>query len=183
MIQNVKKSYTNKEWEQREDYYKNACGALNLDETPTTTTVMALTAKIDDILSEALLDLSYIKRSYDMYKTSMTLEEKESFTILKQQQLASGNKITENDVKGLVVTYLKKKPISQNSKASIYDTVQYYSYRLAFIESVVKILTEKKAGLITDNTMLKIEANMTLQGTANNNNIDTSNIDDIPAYI
>ena len=74
MIQNVKKSYTNKEWEQREDYYKNACGALNLDETPTTTTVMALTAKIDDILSEALLDLSYIKRSYDMYKTRVTLE-------------------------------------------------------------------------------------------------------------
>lgn len=168
MISDVKECYSNQDWHNREEYYKKACGQIILNPNPTTKDVMALTAYIDNILSEALLELSYVKRSYLMYKTKMTLSEKEAFLICKQNSLATepNKKITENDVKGLVVQYLKNTPFG-NTKRSIYDIVQLYEYRLTFIESVVKILTEKKAGIITDNAMLKIESSLSPDTTQN----------------
>lgn len=168
MINDVKESYSNNDWHTREDYYKQACGQIILNPNPTTKDVMSLTAYIDNILSEALLELSYVKRNYLMYKTKMTLSEKEAFLICKQNSLATEptKKITENDVKGLVVQYLKNNHY-ENTNLSIYDIVQLYEYRLTFIESVVKILTEKKAGIITDNAMLKIESNLS-QDNINN---------------
>ena len=166
-IQDVKSAYSSTDWNIREDYYKNACGGITIPPQPTTKDIMRLTAEIDAILSEALLELAYIKRNYSNYKTKMTLAEKEAFLLCKQTGLATNQKITEKEVTGMVVKYLKDHPLD-GAKHSIYTLVHNVEYRLTFMESVVKILTEKKAGLISDNTMLKIEASLSDVGQTSN---------------
>ena len=79
--------------------------------------------------------------------------------LLKDDFAAFINSLNENEVKGLVVKYLRSHPI-YGMKHDIYTLVQSVEYRLTFIESVVKILTEKKAALISDNAMLKIESSI-----------------------
>lgn len=163
-IQNVKEAYTMSEWTAREQYYIKECAAIVLPQDPDPKSIMRLTSQIDDVLAESLMDQAYIKRRYLDYKTKMGLAEKEYFVTLKQQYSnptgsAAPMKLTENEVKGLVVKYLRSHPI-YGMKHDIYTLVQSVEYRLTFIESVVKILTEKKAALISDNAMLKIESSI-----------------------
>lgn len=163
-IQNVKEAYTMSEWTLREQYYAKECAAIVIPREPDSKSIMMLTSQIDDVLSEALMDLAFIKRRYLDYKTKMGLAEKESFVTVKQTNLnttGSGapSKLTENEIKGLVVKYLRSHPIF-GMKHDIYTLVQSVEYRLTFIESVVKILSEKKAGLIADLSMIKLEASI-----------------------
>lgn len=155
----LKESYSINEWKQREQYYIQQCQSIIIPPEPTTKDVMQITSKIDTLLSEALFDLSHIKRNLSLYKNKMNLAEKEAFVICKQQQIAQSNKVTENEVKGLVVQYLKTHPLD-NGKYSIYVLMQNTEYRYTFIESVVNILTEKKGSLISDSAMMKIESSL-----------------------
>jgi hypothetical protein len=161
-VSNVKETYTMQEWKGREQYYVQEVGKINLPVDPNTKDIMRLEAAIDSLLTEAMLDLAYIRRRYQYLDAQMKLAEKETFSILKQNPPSglTNTKLTENDIKGFVVKYLKSHPIIPNSKIDIYTMVQATEERLLFIEMVVKMLTEKKGALVTDNGMLKIEASV-----------------------
>lgn len=162
-INDIKKSYTIQEWERREDYYTKACARIVIPEDPTSKDIMRIESEIDKLLTEALFDLANIKRKTLDYKMKMQLAEKEAFVLVKNGQVGNidpSKKLTENEVKGVVVTYLKSAPFNGTS-ADIYTIYQNTEYRFAFIESVVKILSEKKSALVADSGMLKIENTVT----------------------
>ena len=156
-LQDVKEAYTTLEWNAREKYYIAECAKIIVPSDPTPKLIMNITSEIDTLLSEALMDLAFVKRKFLDYKTKMNLAEKEYFVAIKQQSTV---KLTENEVKGSVTSYLRSHPI-YNMKHDIYTLVQSVEYRLTFMESVVKILTEKKASLISDSAMMKIETALT----------------------
>ena len=167
---NVKEAYTNQDWANRESYYVQEVGKINLPTDPNSKDIMRIVAEIDGLLSEATLECSYLRRKFQDLETKMKLSEKETFIILKQQNNAPTGagapaKLTESDVKGLVVKYLRSNPI-HGMKSDIYTVLQSVEYRLVFIEAVVKMLTDKKMSIFADKAMIAIEAGM---GGGNNN--------------
>jgi hypothetical protein len=157
----IKEAYTTQEWTQKEAYYVQAVSKIKLPADPNTKDVMRLESEIDQLLTEAMLDLAFIKRKYEALDMQMKLSEKETFSILKKNppSALAGTKLTENDIKGMVVSYLKGRPV-QNAKLDIYTMLTATEQRFIFIDTVVKMLTERKSSLIIDTGMLKIESNL-----------------------
>lgn len=170
-IANVKQVYRPQEWEEREQYYITEASKIILPVTPTSTDIMRITANIDSLLSEVLLEQAYVGRKYEDLDMKMKLAEKETFAILKQGNgtvpgsvantttVAAASKLTENDVKGLVVKYLGSHPLP-GFKVDIYSLIQAVQPRKGFVDAVVKILVEKKGALISDLSMIKLEASI-----------------------
>ena len=158
-VMNVKQTYSVSEWAQREDYYVQELSRLTIPSDPSTKDVMSLNAKIDAMITEANLEFGYIDRNYQYYVTLMKNAEKECFSTVKSSQLAAGNKVTENDIKGLTVSYLKNNPIG-NMPANIYDMVNGMEKRHRFMEAVLSTLKSKRDSIVTINTMMKIESNI-----------------------
>lgn len=171
-IKNVKKAYSQSEWNLREDYYIDEVSKIVIPEAPSTQEIKKLNSQIDALLTEVLGDVAYVKRQYDEYDRMMKLAEKEAFNAVKSAPgQGSGIKLTEKDTVSLVVTYLRSNPLSDPNanvdpktgkrppmKVDIYSAVQIYEKRLRFIEAVSEMLEGKKSALVTDNAMLKIEA-------------------------
>jgi hypothetical protein len=155
---NVKLAYTNAEWAQREQYYIDQINKIDIPADPTTGDIKRITSEIDSILSEALLDFAYIRRNFEKYETLMKLATTEAFSTVKSS-IPTTQKPTESEVKSHVVTYLKNNPLP-GMKHSIYDLVMGYEERHIFMQEMIKILEGKKAALVTDNAMLKIESNI-----------------------
>lgn len=156
----IKKEYTALEWEQREKYYMDAIMALTIPAQPDTKEVMELTSKLDAIYTEAAFEYAQIKRKTDIITLDLKNAEAESFSILKQQQLTAGAKITENDVKGLVKSYIAKNPV-KGYKSDLYSLTKFYMIRNTFMEQVIKTISEKKQSIIATTAMLKIENSFT----------------------
>lgn len=158
-IMNVKQAYSVTEWAAREDYYVDELSQLIIPSDPSTKDVMNLNAKIDSVITEANIEFGYIDRNYQYYLTLMKNAEKECFSTVKTAQLSAGNKVTENDIKGLTVTYLKNNPIG-NMPTNIYDMVSNMERRHRFMEAVLGTLKSKRDSIVTINTMMKIESNI-----------------------
>lgn len=157
---NVREAYSQNEWSDREDYYVQETSKITIPVEPTTTDIMRITSEIDALLSEAMLDNAYIKRNFENLNTKMKLAEREAFAILRATPPSGAtSKPTENEIKGLVVQYLKSHPLDGH-KYDIFTLVSSVQYRMVFIEAVVRMLSEKKGALISDNGMLKIESSM-----------------------
>jgi hypothetical protein len=152
----LQKDYTLVEWDAREDYYTQALIALNIPGQPGSKDVMDLTSKLDALYTEASFDFAYIKRKQELVETDLKNAEAELFSTIKQQQLNANAKITENDVKGLVKTYIATNQI-KGYNSDLYTLGKYYIRRSIFIERVIKIISEKKQALIVTTAMLKLE--------------------------
>lgn len=158
-IRNVKQAYSHAEWALREDYYIDELSQLVIPSDPNTKDIMQLNAKIDALIAEVNLEFGYIDRNYQYYMSLMKNAEKECFSSVKSSQLAMGAKVTESDIKGLTVTYLKQNPLA-NLPANIYDMVNGTEKRHRFMEAVLSTLKSKRDSIVTINTMMKIESNM-----------------------
>lgn len=165
-IENVKQQYNAKEWESREEYYIKHCSRIKIPKQPDGKSIMNLTAQIDDILSEALLEQAYIKKTLANLKNKLMLAEKETHLVIKVNNFKENgingipsNKVTADDVKSSVVTFLKNNKL-ENMPLDIYSMVLKAENRCTFIDSVVRILAEKKSALIADNAILKLEGSI-----------------------
>lgn len=152
----IKKEYSLKEWEEREDYYTQTLLALNIPALPDTKEIMDLTSKLDAIYTEAAFEYAQVKRKEEMVSMDLKNAEAEMFSTIKQQQLTAGSKVTENDVKGLVKTYISTHPIA-GYKSDLYSLTKFYMHRTTFMEQVIKAISEKKQSIIACTAMLKIE--------------------------
>lgn len=155
--------YNDQQWQSRESYYTTKIQSITIPPSPTTRDMQEIESKIDEILTPALLDSASISRERDKWKLEKDLSEKETFVIQKQLALNPGpnampSKPTEKEIVGLSVAYLKSKKLYNNM--NVYELLSCYEYRLAFINAVVKALTEKKSSLIGDVAALKIESNI-----------------------
>ena len=151
-----KTDYTTAEWKLREQYYIDELTKLNIPEEPTTKEILNLTSKLDKLYTIAAFELANLKRKEARFRLDLKNAEAELFNILKKQELTAGNKVTENDVKGIVKNYLMNNNI-QGYNNDIYSLIKAVMDRLIFAEQVVKTITEKKASIIAATSMLKIE--------------------------
>lgn len=156
----LQKDYTLVEWDAREDYYTQALLALNIPSQPDTKQVMDITSKLDALYTEASFDFAYIKRKQELVDIDLKNAEAELFSTIKQQQLNANAKITENDVKGLVKTYIATNQI-KGYNSDLYTLAKYYIRRSTFVDRLIKIISEKKQSLIVTTAMLKIENSFT----------------------
>lgn len=152
----LQKDYTLTEWDLREDYYTQSLLTLNIPSQPDSKQVMDITSKLDALYTEASFDFAHIKRKQELVENDLKNSEAELFSTIKQQQLTANAKITENDVKGLVKTYIATNQI-KGYTADLYTLSKYYIRRSIFIERVIKIISEKKQALIVITAMLKLE--------------------------
>jgi len=158
-MHNVKAAYTATEWAARESYYVDAANKIDIPSDPMPRDVKHIISQLDTLISEALLDYSYVRRAFSKAENVMKLATTETFSIVKANNSAS-NKLTADDVKSLVVSYLRKNPLP-GYKICIYDLVANYEDRQIFMQEMVRMLQGKKEALITDTAMIKIESNLT----------------------
>lgn len=152
----IKRDYTLAEWKDREDYYVNILDSLNIPESPTVKDVLNLTSNLDKLYTEASFELAILKRKESRISIDLKNAEAKAFNIVKQQQLTAGTKITEKEATGLVKTFLENNNIEGYNK-DIYSLFKAVMDRLIFAESVVRVIAEKKASIISATAMLKIE--------------------------
>lgn len=153
----MKVDYTAAEWAKREEYYITRLNELIIPEEPTTKEILNLTSKLDKLYTEASFEYAVLKRKESRCTMDLKNAEAELFTDLKKKELLAGAvKLTENDVKGIVKTFLKNNPL-QNYNKDIYTILKAVMDRLIFAEQVLKTITEKKASIISATSMLKIE--------------------------
>jgi len=150
----IQPTYTNKEWEEREKEYITKITSTILPINPTPTEVMELISKLDTIYTEASFDYSNFKRKLELASIDLKNAETEYFSVIKQQQQNSSSKITENDIKGLVKTYISNNIINGYS-ADLYTLVKYYIFRTTFMEQVLKSILEKKQSISIATAMIE----------------------------
>lgn len=157
-IQDVKEQYSEQDWKLREKYYIDSVSLLVVPLQPESRVIGAFNTALDALKAEASLELAYTQRTLDTYTTIMKNAEKEIFVVLKRQQLGGGNaKVTQDELKGLTVEYLKSNCIN-GLPENIYTIVGTISNRHTFISRVVEILKDKQQALVTLNLLLKIES-------------------------
>lgn len=156
----IKKEYTLKEWDEREQYYQQKLIGIVIPPLPDTKEVMSITSQLDIVYTEASFEYAQVKRKEAIISMDLKNSEIELFSTIKQQQLTAGAKITEADVKGLVKTYISTHPMP-GYKGDLYTLAKFYMHRSSFMEQVVKTISEKKQSIISVTAMLKIENSLT----------------------
>lgn len=151
----IQQSYTNKEWEEKEKEYIDIINSIILPINPTPIEVIQNVSRLDEIYTEASFDYSNFKRKLELASMDLKNAEIEYFSIIKQQQQNNGYKITENDVKGLVKTYISNNVINGYS-SDLYTLVKYYTFRETFMEQVLKLICEKKQSLNITAGMIEV---------------------------
>lgn len=154
----VRRAYTDKQWQAKEDWYTNQVTSIDIPSSPSVSDIQDIASRIDSLLTVARLDYAYVNQNYDRYNMYMKIEEKRLFVELKlnpPQQYAS-LKFTVDEIKGVVTSVLKNNPWN-NGQYTLYELVQNSSARNIFMDGVIKCLQDKKDLLITHSGMLKIE--------------------------
>lgn len=152
----IQSTYTNKEWEEKEKKYITEVSSIILPLNPTPIEIMELISKLDAIYTEASFDYSNFKRKLELASIDLKNAETEYFSIIKQQQQSLGSRITENDVKGLVKTYISSNIINGYS-SDLYTLVKYYIFRTTFMEQVLKSILEKKQSISISASIIEIK--------------------------
>lgn len=154
----VRRAYSASQWAQKEEWYVSEANRLTLPPDPSPSDVQDIALGIDALMTTARLDYAYIHQNCERYSMQLKIEEKHLFVTLKQNppaEFASG-KLTVDDIKGVVAHVIKNNGWN-GSKMSLYKLVEESSSRDVFLESIIKLLQDKKDLLITHNGILKLE--------------------------
>lgn len=150
----IQSTYTNKEWEDKENEYLLKINSIVIPLKPTPIEVMGIVSRLDNIYTEASFDYSNFKRKLELANMDLRNAEIEYFSILKHQQQNLGYKVTENDIKGLVKSYISNNIINGYS-SDLYTLVKYYIFRTTFMDQVLKSILEKKQSINIIKTMME----------------------------
>lgn len=154
----IRRGYTAKQWEAKEDWYTSQVNAIVIPSDPSTADIQDIASQIDRLLTIARLDFAYISQNFDRYSTNLKIEERRLFVELKLNtpQPYDKLKLTVDDMKGVVCSVIKGSKWN-GTQYGLYELVESASARNIFMEAVIKTLQDKKDLLITHSGMLKIE--------------------------
>lgn len=154
-VQNI---YTEEQWRNRELHYTEALVNLVVPTQQELNTIATFNAALDQIQTEALLEIALIERQYEKFNNLIKNAEKEIYIILKRDELKkdSKSKLTVADVDGLVVNHIKNNEV--DGYLNLYLIREKVFNRLAFMKRVVEILRDKQQALITVNLLFKVES-------------------------
>ena len=163
----VSRSYTNSQWNAKEDWYVNKVAGLSIPLSPTPADIGNVANDLERLLSLARLDMSFIEQSYDKFELLYKLQEKIIYNELDKYNIgvAPGQKLTVAEREGYAASILKNTPWD-GGQLSLFDLRMLSRSRYTFMEGVIKTLTDKKDLLITHSSVIKTEAS--LNGMGNN---------------
>ncbi|WP_238918171.1 hypothetical protein [Clostridium sp. YIM B02555] len=150
----IQSTYTNKEWEDKENEYLLKINSIVIPLKATPIEVMGIVSRLDNLHTEASFDYSNFKRKLELANMDLRNAEIEYFSIIKHQQQNLGYKVTENDIKGLVKSYISNNIINGYS-SDLYTLVKYYIFRTTFMDQVLKSILEKKQSINIIKTMIE----------------------------
>ena len=150
----IQSTYTNKEWEDKENEYILKINSIVIPLKPTPIEVMGIVSRLDNLHTEASFDYSNFKRKLELANMDLKNAEIEYFSIIKHQQQNLGYKVTESDIKGLVKSYISNNIINGYS-SDLYTLVKYYIFRTTFMDQVLKSILEKKESINIIKTMME----------------------------
>lgn len=161
------RSYTQSQWEAKEDWYINECNSIKIPDSPTPADIQFIASRIDAILSTARIDYAFVSQKYDKYNSQLKIQEKKLFVDLKLNPPSNyaGLKLTVDEMKGVVASVLSSQSWN-GTQYSLYHLVEESSARNIFMEAIIKNIQDKKDLLITHSGMLKIENSL---NSLNNN--------------
>jgi hypothetical protein len=172
ILMNVKDYYSDSEWKQKYALYGIECAKINVDSFNLTSSDIAVAAgRIDNLLTPVRLDYANIQSRLAVYELQLKVADQAAFKQVYDDFNSKGLKMPPiDDRKALATSYVQsmKRP---EDNLSLYELRERYSARAIQIESIVKILQDKKDLLITYSAALKIE------NTSNNftANVPTNN--------
>lgn len=185
----IKQNYKQSEWEEREDFYADELSKLVIPDNVTVADIKVLSAKINRLYDEAVLDLALVKRKFDSYEKMKKLTEKQLFFTIKQTADTINVKMTEKMVEGAVFTalgYLIPNKVLDGSAipdfesnllyliqgqqanitpitTNLFTVMRVLEERLIYMQSIVEMLKDKHSTLITLEGALKLEVSLSNQ--------------------
>jgi len=183
-IGDIKENYTTEEWNNREKYYIEEIGKIEIPDNITTTDIKQIEAKIDKLFTEGRIELAYCKRKYTGLDKMKKLTEKELYLYIKQvssiigiktideingavlaamrfmsaQEILQGVGWTKN--KQTIIEALSGSEVTNTVKTPFFTTLRVSEERLIFMESLIDILKDKRDSLIPNLGALKLEASL-----------------------
>ena len=139
-LNNVKKTYTSTEWDDRETYYVQELSTLELPLDISSTQIKGLESLIDSLFCELGLEYAYCKRKSEALERTKKLMEKELFLIIKQSGISGLKSIDE--INGAVIIGMKNVTASDALSGKTMNT-------LLILKSISDSLT---ATIVSNNT-------------------------------
>ena len=158
----LSKPISKKEWEQLELYYLEKINTIHIPEDPKPSDLLSINAKLEQLYHEARLDIYYAKRSFEHIESAYRKLKRALFPLVK-----TGKNTEERD--HLLQNYLMSTKLDQIEEhilqslglpkvpATIYSIYDVYKERVDFLQTVLDLIADKTARLITDSGAMKIE--------------------------
>ena len=158
----LSKPISKKEWEQLELYYLEKINTIHIPEDPKPSDLLSINAKLEQLYHEARLDIYYAKRSFEHIESAYRKLKRALFPLVK-----AGKNVEERD--HLLQNYLMSTKLDQIEEhilqslglpkvpATIYSIYDVYKERVDFLQTVLDLIADKTARLITDSGAMKIE--------------------------
>jgi hypothetical protein len=140
---------TSEEWDRDvQDKYAKMLRAINIPSEVSTTEIKILIARLDEVLTDLIVDYPQEKSAYEAAERREKAFVKERFVALK----TSGQRMTEKEIDGRCVMG----PEYELIKSTTDETRRRYNY----LQFVVDLIKNKKEMLNQDRDILRLEANI-----------------------
>ncbi len=167
ILMQVKEYYTDAEWKQKFTIYGNECAKICVDASNLTSSDITVNAgRIDALLTPVRIDYANIQSRLAVLELQAKVAEQNAFKQVYDDFNNKKLKMPAIDDRKAFSTAVVESLKMQEDNMNLYELRQRYSARAIQIESIVKILQDKKDLLITYSAALKIE-NTTNNFTAN----------------
>ena len=155
----VKESYTYEEWEQREQWYLQKVGEIQMPIGPTPQDLENFANQVERVLSIARFDWAYAKRASDRFDMLYKTQKLVLFNKLVQEGMVKADaKVTVDEKKGYVEE-LMQKPFKSYGK-SLAELVSDSNDRIIFMDTVINALEDKKSLIMSHASAMKTEASL-----------------------
>ena len=163
ILMNIKEYYTDQEWKQKYTLYGMECSKISSNVSSLTSSDITVNAgRIDTLLTPVRLDYANIQAKLAVTELQLKYAEQKAFKdIYDDINSKKLNMPSIDDRKAMATAEIAKLKMKEDN-LNLYELKQRYTARAIEIESIVKILQDKKDLLITYSAALKIE------NTANN---------------
>lgn len=155
----MRAKYNVSEWAIREKEYSDSIDSIVFPFDPDDVDITNLNAMIDQCYSIAKIEQAIYTRLYEKMHLKRKNSEIEAYLIVKRTQPkdANGNapKITEGEMKALVVEYLGHTPVD-TTQFTIYQLEEMAQDRRIYMDAILDILRQKSDKLITNSGALKL---------------------------
>lgn len=158
ILMNVKPYYTDTEWMQKFTLYGDECAKIGVDAANLTSSDITVNAgRIDALLTPVRLDYANIQGRLAVLELQCKVIEQDAFKQVYDGFVAKNAKMPAIDDRKAMATFNVENYKMQEDGLNVYELRQRYSARAIQIESIVKILQDKKDLLITYSAALKLE--------------------------